>query len=54
MIQTVTVLNMTEMVTMRLDWMHCVLAMRLLIQSVIEPFSCASRTYSESGRTAWK
>lgn len=54
MIQTLTVLNMTQIVTMRLDWMGCALVLRLPIQSVIEPFSCASRTYSESGRTAWK
>jgi hypothetical protein len=24
------------------------------VQSTMEPFSCASRRYSDSGRTAWK
>ncbi|PAV92402.1 hypothetical protein WR25_23398 [Diploscapter pachys] len=49
-IQTYPVLTKTEIVTVRPGWpgragVH---------QSVIASFSCASRTYSDSGRTAWK
>ena len=48
-IETVQVLGKTEIVTMRPGWPGCA----RLHQSVIAPFSCASRTYSDSGRSAY-